>query len=72
MGRRLLRPEKNMSLCDAGYFFEIGTEARVVPQSRFMVPPLPDFSKEMVKFSTGDGRVETVISTRARSLEAPG
>jgi hypothetical protein len=51
------------------YIFVMDTEARVVSQSMFIFPAL---SKEMVKFSTGDGSVETFMSTRAKSFEGPG
>jgi len=54
------------------YFLPMATEARVLSQSMFIVPPVADLSKEMVKFSTGVGRLETFMSTRARSLEGPG
>lgn len=60
-----------MTLC-GGYFLEIITEARVVSQSRFSIAPLPIFSKEMVKSSTGEGSAETFIGMRARSLDGPG
>src|SRR6516164_9003759 len=54
------------------YFLAMATEARVLSQSMLIVPPVADLSKEMVKFSTGVGRLETFMSTRARSLEVPG
>jgi hypothetical protein len=54
------------------YFLTMGTEARVVSHSRLRVPPVADLLKEMVKFSTGEGSVETFMSMRARSLEGPG
>ena len=54
------------------YFLAMGTEARVLSQSMFMVPPLADLSKEIVKFSTGAGKLDTFMPTRAKSFEGPG
>src|SRR5207302_4201862 len=54
------------------FFSANSTDARVFSQSRFMVQFPPVWSKEMVKFSTGDGSCETFMSTRARSSPSPG
>ena len=52
-------------VCVTGcYFLAIATEARVVSQSIFKVPPFPAFSNEIVKFSTGEGSAETFMSIR--------
>ena len=55
------------------YFFSrISMEARVISHSSFMVQRAPAWSNEIVKFSSGDGNLETFISMRAKSDCAPG
>ena len=48
------------------------TQAAVVSHASLRLHPLPAFSKEIVKFSTGTLAVSAFISTRARSSFSPG
>src|SRR5580700_8633173 len=55
------------------YFFSaISMDARVVSQSSFIVQVVPAGSKDIVKFSSGEGSLETFISIRAKSYCSPG
>ncbi len=49
------------------HFADMSTEARVVSQSIRSVQPPADLSYAMLKFSTGAGSLETLMSTRASS-----
>ena len=52
------------------YFSCNGMLARVFSQSRFIVQVLPDWSKPIVKFSTGEGVFETFMSARSNSSDS--
>ena len=71
MGRLCFLRENSISYI-ISYIFEMSTQAFVVSHSIINGQPFGAFPNEIVKFSTGDGRVETFISTRSRSESAPG
>src|SRR5262249_14808121 len=65
------RPNPQVAARRLRYIAPTLTHAVVVSHASLRLQPLPAFSKEIVKFSTGAVAVPAFISTRARSSFSP-